>query len=896
MSLYLEGIARARQPPQVKSCREETVILSYAFAFALMGAPGTGEPIGSPPEVSPPVHFERQDNFPDVPAWHYVGWGLYEVARAQVYIHAPSVFKGMRRQDYAAMAADSLEAFVSKILPSLDDQSSEKVAEFLRLLPRLYQALQEFASELRAQGRVPAHLLERLERVRLTLTFHQDLAMLSQQERFEKWSKMLEASPLGPAPLSQGTLGSNRRPPTDYEFAVIAHGAWSRLVQQTSALSAGKSQASGEVLAAWIAPLRVMTVSLQRELTGLGADPTDIRTSLDRLSAEIDAALAEIERQRVVRLLDEMAAVGLAPWPHRHRDSEVSLYEAGVSLYGAVQRLQRAAEYGELPPDAAISDWRRFFPVLQALTLDLRLQLEALGVPSASIHDNLKVFIWELADRKLYSSDESWIWESLAHIRAAEMPFLHPSGRLPTRDAIGRVVLDTWQGTAEALGRVQSGQASPDLQALGAWQRGMEHLRRLIAEFAPEIQELREDPDLMAGILEDLQWVVQQKEPGAADPFPAVPAREWIARFKPLIDAGVIKALPHRNFSTGLPREGSDEMVLRIVDAISRIRAHLLAPSATLQIEMPPPSELRRWITPLRLAISRFRERLALHGLDADAFLADLDATRLALDFAIDRQSLNYWKRQEQWARMAERRLASQGVSHPLICASSRPERAGVFLKLWETVQETAQGRRKPDLVMVAWLKPLAEMVSEHQHELKRAGADPVAILKELERAQQIYYWAPDPWVVSIDATIAELVRTGLVSDPRGFGTRPPTSYEVGVAAHYAVGRLERLVHGRLWKDERTASQTWAVEQWPDQLPVLRGFVAAHAAEIVHMGANPIHLLDQLSQVEGPLAALGQRHRPFPDVPSRHWAAGAVHALKRQGLLVGYPDGLFRGR
>src|SRR5471030_2982538 len=33
----------------------------------------------------------------------------------------------------------------------------------------------------------------------------------------------------------------------------------------------------------------------------------------------------------------------------------------------------------------------------------------------------------------------------------------------------------------------------------------------------------------------------------------------------------------------------------------------------------------------------------------------------------------------------------------------------------------------------------------------------------------------------------------------------------------------------------------------------------------------------------------------FPDVPENHWAFEALQRLKKDGILVGYPDGLFRG-
>src|SRR6476469_2796047 len=33
----------------------------------------------------------------------------------------------------------------------------------------------------------------------------------------------------------------------------------------------------------------------------------------------------------------------------------------------------------------------------------------------------------------------------------------------------------------------------------------------------------------------------------------------------------------------------------------------------------------------------------------------------------------------------------------------------------------------------------------------------------------------------------------------------------------------------------------------------------------------------------------------FPDVPANHWAYEALARMKKDGLLVGYPDGLYRG-
>lgn len=42
-----------------------------------------------------------------------------------------------------------------------------------------------------------------------------------------------------------------------------------------------------------------------------------------------------------------------------------------------------------------------------------------------------------------------------------------------------------------------------------------------------------------------------------------------------------------------------------------------------------------------------------------------------------------------------------------------------------------------------------------------------------------------------------------------------------------------------------------------------------------------------------PAVAQGQEN--FPDVAANHWAYAAVSRMKAEGILVGYPDGLFRG-
>lgn len=42
--------------------------------------------------------------------------------------------------------------------------------------------------------------------------------------------------------------------------------------------------------------------------------------------------------------------------------------------------------------------------------------------------------------------------------------------------------------------------------------------------------------------------------------------------------------------------------------------------------------------------------------------------------------------------------------------------------------------------------------------------------------------------------------------------------------------------------------------------------------------------------------ASAQQDKPFPDVPKDHWAYEAVETLRQKRILLGYPDGAFRGK
>lgn len=44
------------------------------------------------------------------------------------------------------------------------------------------------------------------------------------------------------------------------------------------------------------------------------------------------------------------------------------------------------------------------------------------------------------------------------------------------------------------------------------------------------------------------------------------------------------------------------------------------------------------------------------------------------------------------------------------------------------------------------------------------------------------------------------------------------------------------------------------------------------------------------------MPALAQQAEPFRDVPTDHWAYQAVESLREKGIVIGYPDGYFRGK
>ena len=56
-----------------------------------------------------------------------------------------------------------------------------------------------------------------------------------------------------------------------------------------------------------------------------------------------------------------------------------------------------------------------------------------------------------------------------------------------------------------------------------------------------------------------------------------------------------------------------------------------------------------------------------------------------------------------------------------------------------------------------------------------------------------------------------------------------------------------------------------------------------------------VRLLAFFAAVLAAVPALAQQDANFPDVPTNHWAYAALARMKKEGLLVGYPDSLYRG-
>lgn len=144
----------------------------------------------------------------------------------------------------------------------------------------------------------------------------------------------------------------------------------------------------------------------------------------------------------------------------------------------------------------------------------------------------------------------------------------------------------------------------------------------------------------------------------------------------------------------------------------------------------------------------------------------------------------------------------------------------------------------------------------------------------------------------------AKMRRLGvLVGDPmNNFNARSKfvTRYEWAVMIHATYAHLDGI------------SNQLAAEKSDDIIPIglrevaadLALFIKEFHAELAALGVDVAAMAKDLSKLEANLAEMRDAQlarRLFPDVPRNHWAADALGVMRKEGLIVGYPNGKFGG-
>lgn len=98
------------------------------------------------------------------------------------------------------------------------------------------------------------------------------------------------------------------------------------------------------------------------------------------------------------------------------------------------------------------------------------------------------------------------------------------------------------------------------------------------------------------------------------------------------------------------------------------------------------------------------------------------------------------------------------------------------------------------------------------------------------------------------------------------------TRYELAIVTARALGR---------WQESPKAME----HLWDDE-----------PQTVVAMGRLVREFRPELKQLGVDVNAVDAFTHPFTDVPTGHWAAGSVKKLRRQAIVIGYPDAsVFRG-
>jgi hypothetical protein len=149
---------------------------------------------------------------------------------------------------------------------------------------------------------------------------------------------------------------------------------------------------------------------------------------------------------------------------------------------------------------------------------------------------------------------------------------------------------------------------------------------------------------------------------------------------------------------------------------------------------------------------------------------------------------------------------------------------------------------------------------------------------------------------------LGDLKKAGiLIGYPDGliYGRGLTSRYECAVMTHVAWQNLRKFVgfdsDGNRTLSALKTDELRLLARW---FPLVEGLLHDLGIELEYLGLSKSTVASQIVETERAYAAMGvtlQRSAGgrFSDLPVGHWAEKEVLALRRLGLLNGYPDGTF---